>query len=63
MAKDKFDLGNRVISEKHGAGTIIWKGSSENYGVKFDNGGPQGWADKATNDIADLSLEPLAQAA
>ena len=56
MKKDKFDLGNRVYSEVHGSGTIIWKGPKDNYGVKFDKGGPQGWADRATNDIADLVL-------
>lgn len=56
MVKDKFGFGNRVHSEKYGTGTVIWKGPNNNYGVKFDKGGPQGWADKATNDIDDLKL-------
>lgn len=56
----KFDLENRVYNKRYGAGTVIWKGFGRNWslnlGVKFDEGGPQGWADKATNDIADLEL-------
>ena len=56
MNKDKFGLGNRVYSKVYGVGTVIWKGPKENYGVKFDKGGPQGWAVKATHDIADLEL-------
>jgi len=54
--RDKFDLDNRVYSKVYGAGAIIWKGPRNNYGIKFDKGGPQGWADKATHDIADLEL-------
>ncbi len=55
---DKFAIGQKVYHETFGAGVIIEKSYSrrgtENYGVKFDKGGPQGWADKASHDIADL---------
>ena len=49
-----FSLGQKVYSEVYGTGMVIWVGPHDNYGVKFDKGGPQGWADRATFDIADL---------
>jgi hypothetical protein len=56
----KFKYGQRVYSEVYGAGTVIYLGYSrrgtEQYGIKFDNGGPQGWAENATNDVADLQV-------
>jgi hypothetical protein len=55
----KFSLGQKVFSEVYGAGTVIHatysRRGTEQYGVKFDNGGPQGWAENATNDIDSLA--------
>lgn len=54
----KFRQGQRVYSEVYGAGTVIHfeysRRGTEQYGIKFDNGGPQGWAENATNDVEDL---------
>ena len=54
----RFKHGQRVYSETYGAGTVInsWysRRGTEQYGIKFDGGGPQGWAENATNDVADL---------
>lgn len=54
----KFRIGQRVYNEVYGAGTVIafdWsRRGTEQYGIKFDNGGPQGWAENATNDIDTL---------
>lgn len=54
----KFKLEQRVYSEVYGAGTVIHAGRSrrgtEQYGIKFDKGGPQGWAENATHDVNDL---------
>lgn len=51
-------MGQRVYSEDFGAGIVIHsqysRRGTEQYGIKFDNGGPQGWAENATNDVADL---------
>jgi hypothetical protein len=58
MKSEKFRQGQKVYSEVYGTGVVIWKGygrkGSENYGIVFEKGGPQGWADKANFDIADL---------
>jgi hypothetical protein len=55
---DNLGLGQRIVNKKYGKGTIISKIRSRrgswNYGVRFDNGGPQGWAEKATHDVKDL---------
>ncbi|HXQ38130.1 MAG TPA: hypothetical protein VN843_29265 [Anaerolineales bacterium] len=54
----KFSQNQRVYSEVYGAGTVIHadysRRGTEQYGIKFDNGGPQGWAENATNDIDNL---------
>lgn len=54
----RFKLDQKVFSEDYGVGTVIFAGRSrrgtEQYGIKFDNGGPQGWAESATNDIDSL---------
>lgn len=54
----KFKLGQKVYSEVYGAGVVIFVGysrrGSEQYGIKFTKGGPQGWAENSTNDIKDL---------
>lgn len=53
----RLSINDRVNHPKHGKGTITaaWRGAkkSENYAVKFDKGGPVGFAQRATND-ADL---------
>jgi hypothetical protein len=53
-----FAVGQRVFNDTYGGGVITdrsyGRNGSENYGVKFDNGGPQGWASKSTHDVADL---------
>jgi hypothetical protein len=54
----KFSLGQKVFSEDYGMGTVIFSSKSrrgtEQYGIEFENGGPQGWAENATNDINSL---------
>jgi hypothetical protein len=54
----KFSLGQKVFSEDYGVGTVIFSNKSrrgtEQYGIKFENGGPQGWAENATNDVDSL---------
>ena len=54
----KFSLGQKVYSEVYGVGTVIHKSYSrrgtEQYGIVFEKGGPQGWAKNATHDIDDL---------
>ena len=58
IEKRNFTLDQRVFNDTYGGGNVIFSGKgrngSENYGIKFDNGGPQGWASRATHDIADL---------
>lgn len=50
-----FHKGQRVRHPKYGVGTVI-DIISRGYAVKFDKGGPQGWAENATNDVADLQV-------
>lgn len=59
----KFKVNDRVKHPIHGLGTITdsWPGSnrfskkeSENYAVRFDKGGPVGFATDAINDVKDL---------
>lgn len=55
----KFKMNVRVSHPVYGLGTITdgWysKRGAENYAVKFDKGGPVGFAQNATNDVADLT--------
>lgn len=62
----KFDVGSKVVHPVHGVGLVLssWLSKStlkstqtENYAIKFDNGGPIGFADHATNDARDLAKE------
>jgi RNA polymerase-interacting CarD/CdnL/TRCF family regulator len=53
----RFKVGQRVRHPKWGLGIITaswFSKKSENYAVKFDKGGPVGFAEKATNDVEDL---------
>lgn len=54
----KFAIGEEVVSKKYGTGIVIASGYSRSgsvqYGIKFYNGGPQGWAEKSTHDPNDL---------
>ncbi len=59
----KFEIGDRVTHPIHGTGVIVesWTSKStlksvptENYAVKFDKGGPLGFAENSTNDVEDL---------
>jgi hypothetical protein len=54
----KFSLGQLVSHKKFGIGTVVsferGANQSQNYGIKFEGGGPQGWADRSTNDISQL---------
>jgi len=61
MAKNKavkLVVNSRVRHSKYGLGTVVdvWRSRirTTNAAVKFDKGGPLGWADKATHDIKDL---------
>lgn len=60
----KFAVGNRITHPIYGEGTILdsWLSNSslkstrtENYAVKFDKGGPMGFAEHATNDVKSLT--------
>ena len=60
----KFDVGNRVVHPLYGTGVILdaWLSksvlksvSTENYAIKFDNGGPMGFAENSTNDVENLT--------
>lgn len=62
--------GQRVYNETYGAGTVfdaridprtVKEGVEDSGGIKllavrFDKGGPQGWAKNATHDVADLQV-------
>lgn len=54
----KFKMGQTVYSEVYGKGVVVHAARSrrgtEQYGIVFEKGGPQGWAENATNDVADL---------
>jgi len=60
----EFFSGQRVAHPVYGTGTVIRvekKGGlrhkrSQNIGVKFDKGGPQGWADRSSNLITELEV-------
>lgn len=60
MKKLRFGVGQIVKSDKYGRGIVtaayFGAGGSENYAVKFDKGGPQGWATRATNDVESLTV-------
>ncbi len=53
-----FKIGGKVQHEKYGVGTVLdaWKSrrGGENYAIQFKKGGPMGWAENSTNDVADL---------
>jgi hypothetical protein len=53
-----LSINNRVKHPKWGLGTVteIWRSgaSTNNYAIKFDKGGPVGFADRANNTIRDL---------
>jgi hypothetical protein len=53
-------VGNKVFHEVYGTGTVedVWPGSGRNYNydIRFEKGGPRGWADDSTNDPKDLKL-------
>ncbi len=60
----KFEIGDKVTHPVHGAGVVLesWLSKStlkstptENYAVKFDKGGPLGFAENSTNDVKDLT--------
>ena len=55
----RLKIGARTFHPVYGFGTITdgWysKRGSENYAVKFDKGGPAGFAQNATNDANDLT--------
>jgi hypothetical protein len=63
MAKDtavKLGVSQRIKHPKYGLGTVtdVWRSrrGSTNLAVKFDKGGPVGFAEKATHDIKDLKV-------
>lgn len=48
-----FSKGQRVRHPKYGVGTVI-DIIPRGYAVKFDNGGPQGWAEKSNHEVEEL---------
>ena len=63
----KLDVGNKVTHPIYGTGVVLdsWLSksvlkstSTENYAIKFDNGGPMGFAEHATNDVKHLTVTP-----
>lgn len=66
-----YRAGIRVVHPEYGYGTIVRREKESpinpitadlrhkkqiNIGVKFDKGGPQGWAEDATHDITQLRV-------
>ena len=60
----KLNVGTRITHPIYGTGVVLdsWLSksvlkstSTENYAVKFDNGGPMGFAEHATNDARSLT--------
>jgi len=60
----KLNVGTRITHPIYGAGVVLdsWLSksvlkstSTENYAIKFDNGGPMGFAEHATNDVKHLT--------
>jgi hypothetical protein len=58
----KLDVGSKVTHPIYGSGVVLdsWLSksvlkSTENYAIKFDNGGPMGFAEHATNDARSLT--------
>jgi hypothetical protein len=60
----KLDVGSKVIHPVYGVGVVLdsWlsksvlkSASTENYAVRFDKGGPMGFAEHATNDVKSLT--------
>ena len=60
----KLNVGTRITHSIYGPGVVLdsWLSksvlkstSTENYAVKFDNGGPMGFAEHATNDARSLT--------
>jgi hypothetical protein len=53
-------IGNRVEHKIYGLGTIVesclGKKGSLNIAVKFDKGGPMGFAEYASNDVKSLTV-------
>ncbi len=56
----KLRIGQTILHQKYGRGTVtdVWRSrrGSTNLSVKFDKGGPVGFAEKATHDIKDLKV-------
>ena len=56
----KLRIDTRIKHPKYGLGTVTdaWRSrrGSTNLSVKFDKGGPVGFAEKATHDIKDLKI-------
>ena len=60
----KIDVGSKVTHPIYGTGVVLdsWLSksvlkstSTENYAIKFDGGGPMGFAEHATNDVKHLT--------
>lgn len=56
----RFKMGQTVYSEVYGKGVVVHsyrsRRGTEQYGIVFEKGGPQGWAENATNDVEDLQV-------
>lgn len=50
-----FRQGQAVCHPKYDKGVVL-VGGTNNIAVKFDNGGPVGFASNATNNIKDLQI-------
>jgi hypothetical protein len=51
-----FKVGQKVHHDVYGTGIVLdaWAGKVENYAIRFEKGGPLGWAERSTNDVKDL---------
>ena len=54
------DAGLRSLVVYEGVVLAAWFGrrGGENYAIKFRKGGPMGWAEDATHDVAELKTKP-----
>ena len=49
-------VGTRVEHKEYGVGTVFSIQNEINFAVRFDKGGPQGWALDSNHDIRELEV-------
>jgi hypothetical protein len=49
-------IGMRVEHKEYGLGTVFFVQNETNFGIRFDKGGPQGWAMDSNHDVRELAV-------